>query len=172
MTQTYYFAYGANANRQEMEIRCPSAQWAGTATLPDHALRFRIHADVEPNDGSSVYGVLWIIDDAALALLDQYEGYPYYYDRKMVQIWQDGEPILAMVYQMADQSYQDLPHRDYLNRVRAGYGQCNIPGDQLDRALANIEQDPQWDPIFRRIKVTPEREFLAAIMKAEYYDED
>jgi gamma-glutamylcyclotransferase (GGCT)/AIG2-like uncharacterized protein YtfP len=172
MTQTYYFAYGANANRQDMAMRCPSAQWYGTATLPKHALRFRIHADVEQHDGSSVYGALWIIDDEALALLDQYEGCPYYYDRKIVQVWQDGEPILAMVYHMVDQSFQDLPTKDYLSRVRAGYDQCNIPTGQLDQALTNIERDPYWDPVFRRIKESPEREFKRAIMKPEYYDLD
>jgi gamma-glutamylcyclotransferase len=170
MTQIYYFAYGVNAVRSEMAERCPNAQWAGTATLPNHALRFRVHADVEPFQNDRVYGALWILDDTALVLLDQYEGYPHYYDRKMVQIWQDGEPIAAMIYHMVDQSFQDLPHREYLSRVRSGYEQCNIPADQLDRALANIELDPQWDPIFRRIKISPEREFKAAIMKAEYYD--
>lgn len=170
--QTYYFAYAANANRREMRERCPTAQWAGTATLPDHALRFRIHADVEPVKGSSVYGVLWSIDDAALALLDKYESYPYYYGREMVQVWQDGEPIQALVYRMVDQSFQDLPHRDYLSRVRDGYQQCNVPTEQIDAALANLERDPQWDPIFRRIKMSPEREFKAAILRPEYYDLD
>jgi gamma-glutamylcyclotransferase (GGCT)/AIG2-like uncharacterized protein YtfP len=172
MTQIYYFAYGANSVRSEMADRCPTANWVGTATLPDHVLRFRIHADVEPYQGDRVYGALWTIDDEALALLDKYEGYPHYYNRKMVQVWQDGEPITAMVYQMTDQTFQDLPHKDYFNRIRSGYEQCNIPHDQLDQALANLERDPQWDPIFRRIKVSPEREFKYAIMKAEYYDLD
>jgi gamma-glutamylcyclotransferase (GGCT)/AIG2-like uncharacterized protein YtfP len=172
MTEIYYFAYGANANRSEMAERCPTAKWAGTATLPGHALRFRTHADVEPREGSRVYGVLWTIDAAALALLDQYEGYPHYYTREMVSVWQDGEPITAMVYHMVDQSYQDLPRKDYLSRVRDGYVQCNVPTDQLDRALSDIELDPRWDPIFRRIKPTAERQFKSAIMRPEYYDTD
>lgn len=168
----YYFAYGANSNRQDMALRCPNAQWAGTATLADHQLRFRKHADVEPCQGSNVLGVLWLVDEPTLLLLDRHEGVPHYYQRQLAKVWQDGEPITAVIYQMVDQTFQDMPDNAYLAKCQAGYQQSNVPTDQLFFAIDLVKMDPQWDPIFNRIKVSPERSFAAAITKDEYWDLD
>jgi len=153
-----------------MAQRCPTAKWAGTATMPGYALKFRVHADVEPNENTSVLGVLWIVDDEAIQILDGYEGYPHYYTRFDAQVWQDGEPITALVYKMVDQTFQDMPNKQYLTLVTEGYQQSNVPTDQLSAAIEKVKTDPQWDPIFNRIKKTDARLFKEAIMKDEYYD--
>jgi gamma-glutamylcyclotransferase (GGCT)/AIG2-like uncharacterized protein YtfP len=168
----YMFSYGANTNIPSMRERCPSAKWCGTATLPGYALRFRIHADIELDPDAAVHGVLWYIDDEVLQALDYYEGYPYYYTRITVEVWQDGEPMQALVYVMNDQSWEDLPSKDYLMRCQAGYISSNVPVDQIDEALAHLRESPQWDPVFNRMKKTAAREFGESILKAEYYDED
>lgn len=168
----YYFGYGANTNLEHMAIRCPSAVWAGTAVLPRHALRFRIHADIEPDDSKSVLGVLWVIDEETLDSLDQYEGYPDYYTRIVTEVWQDGEPIKATVYMMTNQSFEDLPDQRYFAVCRDGYDGCNVPTAQLYEAIEHIKQSPQWDPVFNRIKETDARAFTRAVDKDEYYDID
>lgn len=155
-----------------MADRCPNAIWAGTATLSDHVLRFRMHADVEPSPGHNVLGVLWLIDDDTLGCLDAYEGYPHHYDRSVATVWQDGEPILALVYRMVDQTYQDMPTPRYLELCRDGYQRSNVPTAQLDEAVEQVKRDPQWDPVFQRIKKTPERMFGEAVAKNEYDDLD
>lgn len=172
MSTNYYFAYGSNTNIQQMAQRCPSARWVGTATLPGYVLRFRINADIELAQDSSVFGSLWVVDDVALGVLDRYEGYPHYYTRFEAEVWQDGEPIRALVYMMTDQTFQDKPSKQYMGSMLDGYRECNIPTDQITKALENLTKDPYWDPVFNRIKKSPEREFHESIMKAEYYDLD
>lgn len=170
--KTYYFAYGANTNIRCMEQRCPEAVWSGTATLPGYALRFRVHADIEPSDKDNVLGVLWYIDEDVLKSLDHFEGFPHYYTRFEAEVWQDGEPIRALVYMMTDQTFEDKPSKDYLQRCIEGYEDNNVPTLQLFEALDNLKRNPQWDPVFERIKKTPQREFKEAILKNEYYDLD
>lgn len=166
----YYFGYGANTNLEQMAIRCPTAVWAGTAVLPRHALRFRIHADIEPDLNKSVLGVLWRIDQETLDSLDQYEGYPEYYTRLVTEVWQDGEPIKAIVYMMTNQSFEDLPDNRYFSICRDGYDKCNVPTAQLYEAIEHIKQSPQWDPVFNRMKRTTAQDFDASVNKNEYYD--
>lgn len=54
-----YFAFGANTNLMSMRRRVPAAVPIGPATLPNHILRFAIHADVVPCSNSTVVGMLW-----------------------------------------------------------------------------------------------------------------
>ena len=79
-----YFAYGSNTHLKQMEQRCPGAVNLGPAYLQDYRLVFRIHADIELCEHSTVAGVLWEIDDNHLASLDRYEGFPAYYLRHRV----------------------------------------------------------------------------------------
>jgi cation transport regulator ChaC len=122
--------------------------------------------------GAAVHGVLWYIDDEVLQALDHYEGYPYYYTRIMVNVWQDGEPMQALVYVMNDQSWEDLPSKDYLLGCQEGYISSNVPVDQIDAALEHLRRSPHWDPVFNRMKRTAAREFGESILKAEYYEDD
>ena len=54
-----YFAYGANINIWDMEIRCPNARPVGAFELRDWQLELYSHATIQPNPGQSVHGVLW-----------------------------------------------------------------------------------------------------------------
>jgi len=45
-----------------------------------------------------VEGVIYEIDDAGLAILDGFEGYPHRYDRKILPVDVAGEIVLAYVY--------------------------------------------------------------------------
>lgn len=139
MSIQYYFSYGANTHIPNMAERCPSAKWVGTATLPNYALRFRFHADVEPLPNTNVLGALWIVDDAAIQQLDLYEGYPVYYKRLEVEVWQDGEPIRALIYMMEDQTFENQPSDDYLTRCREGYNSSKVPTQQIDAALERLK---------------------------------
>jgi len=168
----YYFGFGANTNIKSMAHRCPNAKWTGTATLPGYTLRFRIHADIERNDNARVFGVLWQIDQETLDLLDQYEGYPTYYTRIEAEVWQDGEPIRALVYMMNDQSYEDMPSKDYLKTCTDGYEGSHVPIAQIYEALEHVKSDTHWDPVFNRMKPTDSQLFSRAINKNEYYDLD
>ena len=83
----YYFAYGSNLVIEQMKRRCPSfaahPAVQGRAVLPGYRLAYPVmsHGDwgggvagLEPaGPDEAVHGVVYEVDDAALAALDQYE---------------------------------------------------------------------------------------------------
>ncbi len=40
-----YFAYGSNMYREQMQTRCPSAEFVAKALLPDYELAFTHYSD-------------------------------------------------------------------------------------------------------------------------------
>lgn len=128
-----YFAYGMNTNLLEMQSRCPAARSLGPALLVDHDFRFAVHADVVPERGSVVHGVLWDITDECLWSLDLLEGYPHYYTRDSRPVIYRGELWYAQVYFMTPGHETAPPHRFYYETVRQGYLEHGVPVDQLDR---------------------------------------
>lgn len=81
MKRVLYFAYGSNLDAEQMEQRCPSARVRFTAELPDHRLGFTYFsrrwrggaADLLPEQGSSIWGVVYELACAELPLLDGFE---------------------------------------------------------------------------------------------------
>ena len=77
-----YFAYGSNMASSQMAERCPGAVLLGTVRLPGYRLAFDawsnrrggLVADILPNPGSDVWGVLWRVTEEHAAALDRYEG--------------------------------------------------------------------------------------------------
>ncbi|SRR6266540_1834394 len=111
-----YFAYGSNMDFGQMRQRCPSAQFVAVAELPGHVLKFtrrskdrgRGVADVVPEPGKSVWGVVYDIAEIDLGCLDKSEGFSpgrllsaNSYVREQRHVHRDGDenqPILAWIY--------------------------------------------------------------------------
>lgn len=76
MAHQFYFAYGSNLDFNQMEQRCPGAEYLGAASLPNHELRMdgAGFATVVPCPGSHVQGALWDLSQANQDKMDQYEG--------------------------------------------------------------------------------------------------
>lgn len=127
-------AYGMNTNLMGMRRRCPAAIPMGSAVLPNHKLKFRLHADIEPDVTSDVVGVLWEISQDDLIELDALEGFPTYYTRKTVEVYHNDTWVDAIVYMMNDQGYEREPDRSYLDCCIEGYIANNISTDQLETA--------------------------------------
>lgn len=79
MKTLHYFAYGSNLHFSRFEMRVPSARIINTASLPGHQLTFNKHGiddsgkcNIIPAD-SEVHGVVYEIDSAHKAQLDQLE---------------------------------------------------------------------------------------------------
>lgn len=78
-----YFACGSNMDWDQMRERCPSARFVGVAKLPEHKLAFSRRskkrgcgvADAVADQGSSVWGVVYEVDDRDVGQLDAAEGY-------------------------------------------------------------------------------------------------
>ena len=88
MENTLYFAYGSNINLDQMAYRCPDAFVVGPVTLENYELLFRRggFATIAPKEGESVTGLLWSITPGCERSLDRYEGYPRFYDKRMVTV--------------------------------------------------------------------------------------
>jgi gamma-glutamylcyclotransferase (GGCT)/AIG2-like uncharacterized protein YtfP len=130
-----YFAYGMNTNPVEMAQRCPAAKSLGHARLINHSFRFAQHADVEPQSGSFVEGVLWEITEDCLRALDQLEGYPGYYNRVVSSVVHESRTYHALVYRMQPGRRDYGPTRDYYRLVTEGYQAHRVPTDQLENSV-------------------------------------
>lgn len=99
-----YFAYGMNMNPDGMRFRCPSTKLLGKATVGGWARVARGVFDLKPSAGARTEGALWELDVTDLAALDQLEGFPHYYTRRLVPVEFNGETIIAMTYTMTEEN--------------------------------------------------------------------
>ena len=125
-----YFAYGANMNMDSMSWRCPGARPIGAFTLRDWELEFYSHANIRPQTGSSVHGVLWAITEDCEHSLDAFEGFPDYYTKKS---WvQDDQHI--MFYEMEDFK-RGQPTLGYISYIRRSYRHWRLTVEYLDQIV-------------------------------------
>lgn len=135
----YYFGYGLNTNIRSMTYRCPGAALLGHAVLPNHRFRFAFHADVVPDDRSTVDGALWRLSDEHMLSLDGLEGRPHYYDRRLQSVWFQDTEYEAWVYHMQPGNPDCWPSDGYLDTLIEGYTDNNMPLQQIYTALNSIE---------------------------------
>lgn len=152
MENTLYFAYGSNINLDQMSYRCPDAQVVGPVMLEGYELLFRRggFATIAPKEGETVTGLLWSITPGCEQSLDRYEGYPRFYDKRMVTV-RDGEgrSLSVMAYIM-DERFREpmLPSTSYYNGILEGYRQNGLPVAALKKA---------WDHAVREVHQETER---------------
>jgi gamma-glutamylcyclotransferase (GGCT)/AIG2-like uncharacterized protein YtfP len=142
-TKHLYFGYGMNTDPQQMIMRTGQPLALGRGMVRDHAFRFALHADVFPQEGTNTYGVLWEIDDEALKSLDMREGYPYYYDRKMVTVEANGTTYQAWMYYMTPGHPERQPSQGYYDMLVRGYTTFNVPMEQIEAALERSTVAPE-----------------------------
>lgn len=137
---SYYFAYGMNTDPQQMALRTGSPLAIGRAIVRNHAFRFAMHADVYPCQGIITNGVLWKINTNQLESLDIREGYPYYYQRKVVDVECDGKVYQAWMYFMTSDHVNYPPSDEYYRMLERGYTHFHVPLKQIIDGL-NASKD-------------------------------
>jgi gamma-glutamylcyclotransferase (GGCT)/AIG2-like uncharacterized protein YtfP len=151
-----YFAYGSNTNLDQMAHRCPQSVNMGPAILPGFRLTFRGHADVELDRQYDCVGLLWEVDDYDLESLDIYEGFPHYYLRQRVFVYdhQDQEHV-AWVYIMGEQEFESAPSTGYFQSCMTGYEQNRLDTFQLTDAANRVnyndtptQEYQQWRKVY------------------------
>jgi cation transport regulator ChaC len=147
MEENLYFAYGSNINLDQMAYRCPAAQVVGAVTLENYELLFRRggFATIQPREGETVTGLLWNITPGCEQSLDRYEGYPRFYDKRMVTVRDCcGHEFSAMVYIMNERFREPmLPSDTYYKGILEGYRQNGMPTEPLKRAWNYCVQEIQ-----------------------------
>ena len=140
MTKHLYFGYGMNTDPEQMIMRTGQPLALGRGLVRDHAFRFALHADVYPKVGTNTYGVLWEIDDDALKALDNREGYPYYYDRKMVTVEANGTTYQAWMYYMTPGHPDREPSKGYYDMLVRGYTTLMCRSIKLPKHLTALSK--------------------------------
>jgi gamma-glutamylcyclotransferase (GGCT)/AIG2-like uncharacterized protein YtfP len=146
-----YFAYASNMAAETMTRLCPGHRFAGLAELPDHRLAFTRRsirtgtgvADIVRDSGCSVWGVLYELDAAMLAALDEKEGNGWAYRRNFVSVrGADGEQRRALAYSVIAREADEVrPSPEYLNGVLGAARERALPEDYA-AALAAM-----WTPL-------------------------
>ena len=153
MKTKLYLAYGSNLNLGQMAHRCPDSQVAGKAELPGYRLLFRgrpgnAHATIEKSEGHTGPALLWKVSVRDEALLDRYEGYPYYYGKVQIPVELDGKTVSATAYVMQPGFDLNKPSPSYLHTIREGYQAAGFDQAVLDQALEDTRQEmaegQQW----------------------------
>jgi gamma-glutamylcyclotransferase (GGCT)/AIG2-like uncharacterized protein YtfP len=133
-----YFAYGANMADDVMAGFCPGHRLLGVAELPDHRLAFTRRsirtgtgvADVVPDAGHSVWGVLYELSESDLDALDRKEGNGWAYERVSVAVRMAGEvaDVPALTYRVCEPEPAEVqPSAAYLDGLIAAAKARGLP---------------------------------------------
>ncbi|MDZ5254461.1 gamma-glutamylcyclotransferase family protein [Clostridium sp. LIBA-8841] len=121
-----YFAYGSNLSLEQIKRRCPEAIPMVRVYLEDYKLVYNKYADIIPCQGERVYGAIYELSINDLKNLDEFEGYPYLYEKINLKV-QDSNGVFyeAFAYVMVEKGNK-LPEDDYLDIINKGYQDWNI----------------------------------------------
>ncbi len=146
-----YFAYASNMAAETMARLCPGHRFLGPAKLPDRRLAFTRRsirtgtgvADIGPDAGHSVWGVLYELDDAMLAVLDVKEGNGWAYGRDLVALTDaDGKQGLAWAYSVIERESDEVrPSPQYLQAMLEAARERTLPDGYISVLAA------MWAPI-------------------------
>jgi hypothetical protein len=132
---TLYFAYGSNMCSDQLAAWGTEHRAVGPAELRDYKLAFLRRsirwkagaADIVYSPGESVWGVLWELPFGARQL-DVKEAAGDAYRRRPVEVHLDGEPLVAMAYEVIEKAPRELrPRRDYLDLLLTGAREHGLP---------------------------------------------
>ena len=136
MAAVHYFAFGSNLHSERLRERAPSARALGAARLEG----FRLCLDKLSSDGSgklnlardpaaSVWGVVFTLDSAELAVLDGFE--PGYARITVSVTLRSGDPREAQTY-LSEQRAEGLPAAAwYQAAFLAGAREHGLPAEWI-----------------------------------------
>ena len=142
-----YFSYGSNMLEKRLRLRVPSARFIGRARLPGHRLAWhKVSKDgsgkcdivKEPGEESSVWGVLFTIDDGEKRLLDKAEGLGYGYDMGTVTVITSNGHVEPKTYKASNIDPTLEPFVWYHALVVAGAKEHKLP----DAYIKQLEDVP------------------------------
>jgi gamma-glutamylcyclotransferase (GGCT)/AIG2-like uncharacterized protein YtfP len=144
-----YFAYGSNMNWEQMQRRCPSSQFVCVGRLPDYRFAIARHsqlrkcgtANIFPEKGSEVWGIVYQLTDQDLILLDSFED-GYRREQILIHPINDGLcPLESLVYIAPKEDAPPPPDADYKRLMLEGALHWRLPDDyriMLEKLVAAV----------------------------------
>lgn len=130
----YYFAYGSNLWRRQMNERCPENRVVGVGILRDYRwmISARGYANIVKSNADEVYGIIYTISEADEQKLDCYEGvHSHSYEKQEMMINLDGRSIKCLVY--VDPTIKEgKPKREYIDRINQGLIDAGLPIEYVE----------------------------------------
>jgi gamma-glutamylcyclotransferase (GGCT)/AIG2-like uncharacterized protein YtfP len=126
----YYFAYGSNLSKEQMNKRCPNNKPRFSAELPNYRLVFSGWsrqwgggtAGIKVSSRDKVLGGVYEIAESDLPKLDRFEDCPNTYERLKVLVFRDiGQPVEAVTYIRKRQAEEAKPSAEYLAIIQQAY---------------------------------------------------
>jgi gamma-glutamylcyclotransferase (GGCT)/AIG2-like uncharacterized protein YtfP len=136
-TKLYYFAYGSNMDWPQMQRRCSSAKFVCVARLANYRFAIARHsrlrncgtANICPESGTEVWGVVYDISDQDFATLDGFED-GYRRETAFVQALNNGDhPLEVLVYMAEKENGVPLPNPAYKRHIIDGARHWQLPQD-------------------------------------------
>jgi gamma-glutamylcyclotransferase (GGCT)/AIG2-like uncharacterized protein YtfP len=133
----FYFAYGSNMNWLQMRRRCPSSRFVCTAQLPGYRFAIARHsrlrdcgtANIFPEAGSRVWGIVYEVSESDMAIMDGFED-GYSRQRHLVHnINNDPSMFEALVYIAPKEAGVPLPNAEYKRLMLEGARFWRLPDD-------------------------------------------
>ena len=136
-----YLAYGANMDERHMRARVPNATALGAARLDGFRLEFDLYsteweggaANLAPDAGAHVWGVLWDVPDDELSGLEAFQGHPTFFRREEVVVAVGGRRVTGWTYRVAHQEGAYVRPTDrYLAHLYAAIRMQGLPPEAFD----------------------------------------
>jgi len=137
----YYFAYGSNLSKKQMEQRCPDSKVYQVALLKNFQLEFprfsqKIKcgvASILPANGSDVWGVIYNISGPDLISINKYEGVAFkcYYPEIVQLELNNGSNVSALTYIAFRESDFVPPSDEYTKLIVEGAKDFKLPEEYI-----------------------------------------
>ena len=143
----WYFAYGANLNKELMRKRVGEWKDCKRGVLEGYRLSFGVFskswrggvANIVEESNSKVYGAVYLLDEEQLKVLDRYEGVPNIYLRRKVIVKTDDGEVEAVTYVAANPRQFVKPSAEYLAMMQKGLKQHGY-GDEVLKEVKRIAE--------------------------------
>jgi cation transport regulator ChaC len=147
------FSYGSNMDPQQTAARTPNAEPFTQAVIPGYELQFNKYSqprqgsvlDIQENAASEVYGMVFLMPECNMNVLDQYENG---YERVSCQVYplsSNGKkrtnPVTVQVYKVKPDLIPTNPKptsRDYVDTAVRGARYWGIPTQPILDAAQRV----------------------------------
>lgn len=124
-----------------MQTRCERPVVIGPAMLEGYRLCFSAYssgwgcgvADIIPENGFNVWGLLYSLEEADMKKVDRYEGHPSFYRRVEVEVSDvNGKVFFSVSYEVVEKKEFVPPSKEYLNIIKHAAEQYRFPQHYRD----------------------------------------
>jgi len=156
----WYFAYGSNMNKDDLEQWCKEKGYSPIelvspvkATLLDHKLCFTHYspkrkggvADIIPCENEKVEGILCQVTQDDLDKIEEKEGVPNVYRRKIVNVVLGKRTTqCAITYEVRKKEGAFLPSWQYMNTIIKGANAHHLSRNYVSKLeKIKVKDDPE-----------------------------